>query len=73
MARKGMIEAEGSVERILGGGFYDVLVDGSDKHVQAKLSGRLRQFRIRVLPGDKVKVDISESDTTKGFITYRVS
>jgi translation initiation factor IF-1 len=73
MARKGMIEAEGSVEKILGGGFYDVLVDGSDKHVRAKLSGRLRQFRIRVLPGDRVKVDISESDMGKGFITYRVS
>lgn len=72
MARKGMIEVEGSVEKILGGGFYDVSVDGSDRRVQAKLSGRLRQYRIRVLPGDKVRVEVSEADVSKGFIVYRI-
>ena len=72
MARKGMIEVEGSVEKILGGGIYHVTVDGTDKRVQAKLSGRLRQYRIRVLPGDKVRLEISEADTTKGFIVYRI-
>ncbi len=71
MARKGMIEVEGSVEKILGGGVYVVSVDGTDKRVQAKLSGRLRQYRIRVLPGDKVRLEVSEADTTKGFIVYR--
>ena len=71
MARKGMIEVEGSVEKILGGGVYVVSVDGTDKLVQAKLSGRLRQYRIRVLPGDKVRLEVSEADTTKGFIVYR--
>ncbi len=72
MARKGMIEVEGSVEKILGGGIYDVSVDGSTRRVMAKLSGRLRQFRIRVLPGDRVRLEVSEADVTKGFIVYRI-
>ena len=72
MARKGMIEVEGSVEKILGGGVYDVSVDGTDRRVMAKLSGRLRQYRIRVLPGDKVRLEVSEADVTKGFIVYRI-
>lgn len=67
-----MIEAEGTVERIPGGGFYLVeLANGAQ--IQAKLSGRLRQYKIRVLPGDRVKIEISEADLTKGFITYRIS
>lgn len=72
MARNGMIEVEGSVERILGGGIYDVSVDDSTRRVMAKLSGRLRQFRIRVLPGDRVRLEVSEADITKGFIVYRI-
>lgn len=71
MARKGMIEAEGKVEKILGGGIYDVSIDGTTRNIHAKLSGRLRQYRIRVLPGDQVKVEVSEADLTKGFIVYR--
>jgi translation initiation factor IF-1 len=67
-----MIETEGTVDKIPGGGFYTVTLENG-KQVQAKLSGRLRQFKIRVLPGDRVKVDVSEADITKGFITYRIS
>ena len=72
MARQGMLEVEGSVEKILGGGVYDVSVDGTTIRVMAKLSGRLRQHRIRVLPGDRVRLEISEADSTKGFIVYRI-
>jgi translation initiation factor IF-1 len=72
MARNGMIEAEGTVEKILGGGFYAVCVGEADSSIKVKLSGRLRQHRIRVLPGDKVRLDLSEADLTAGFITYRI-
>lgn len=72
MARQGMLEVEGSVEKILGGGIYDVSVDGTTRRVMAKLSGRLRQHRIRVLPGDRVRLEVSEADITKGFIVYRI-
>ncbi len=67
-----MIEAEGTVEKIPGGGFYLVELPNG-RQIQAKLSGRLRQYKIRVLPGDRVKVEVSEADLSKGFITYRIS
>lgn len=72
MARKGMVEAEGVVEKILGGGWHDVKLDNNAAIVKAKLSGRLRRFRIRVLAGDRVRVEVSEYDLTKGFIVYRL-
>lgn len=71
MPRKGMVEAEGEVGKLMGGGFYQVALDNG-RSVTAKLSGRLRQFKIRVLAGDRVKVELSTSDLTKGFITYRL-
>ena len=45
------------------------LEDG--KEVLAYLSGKLRMFKIRILPGDKVTVELSPYDQTKGRITYR--
>ncbi len=45
------------------------LDDGSE--VLAKLAGKMRLYRIRVLVGDKVKVEVSPYDKTKGRITYR--
>ena len=45
------------------------LEDG--KEVMAYLSGKLRMFKIRILPGDKVTVELSPYDKTKGRITYR--
>ncbi len=71
MARKGMVEAEGVVEKILGGGWHDVKLD-NEATVKCKMSGRLRRFRIRVLAGDRVRVEVSEYDLTKGFIVYRL-
>ncbi len=71
MARQGMVEAEGVVEKLLGGGFLEVLLDNGHR-VTVKLSGRLRQYKIRVLSGDKVKVELSKADISKGFIVYRL-
>jgi len=71
MARNGMIEVEGCVKKLLGGGFYDVSIDGTDTSVKVKLSGRLRKHRIRVLAGDNVRLELSDADLTKGFIVYR--
>jgi translation initiation factor IF-1 len=67
-----MIEGQGTVTKILGGGWYasDLIPEGQ---IRAKLSGRLRQRKIRVLPGDRVKIEVSEQDVTWGQITYRLS
>lgn len=58
-----VIEALPSVQ------FRVKLEDG--REILAYLSGKLRMFKIRILPGDKVTVELSQYDQTKGRITYR--
>ena len=54
----------------LAGGNYRVELD--NKHsVLAYASGKMRKFRIRILPGDRVKLELSPYDLTRGRITYR--
>ena len=71
MARDDLIQATGTVEKILGGGRYLITLE-SGQAVTAQLSGRMRRFRIRVIPGDRVQVGLSPYDPTHGFITFRL-
>jgi len=71
LARDDLIQTTGTVERIMGGGRYQIKLD-SGQTVTAQLSGRMRRFRIRVIPGDKVQVGLSPYDPTHGFITFRL-
>jgi len=68
--KKGFIEAVGTVIELLPATTFKVeLENGHD--IIAYLSGKLRKFRIKILPGDQVKVEMSPYDLTKGRITYR--
>ena len=60
-----------TVQKILGGGRYQIVLE-SGQTVTAQLSGRMRRFRIRVIPGDRVTVGLSPYDPTHGFITFRL-
>ena len=61
---------DGVVSEALPSTFFKVkLIDGSE--VLAHLSGNLRRFRIKILPGDKVLVELSPYDKTRGRIIYR--
>ncbi len=71
LARDDLIQATGTVEKILGGGRYQILLE-SGQTVTAQLSGRMRRFRIRVIPGDRVQVGVSPYDPTHGFVTFRL-
>ena len=71
LARDDLIQATGKVDKILGGGRYQITLD-SGQVVTAQLSGRMRRFRIRVIPGDRVTVGLSPYDPTHGFITFRL-
>ena len=71
VARDDLIQATGSVDKVLGGGRYQITLD-SGQTVTAQLSGRMRRFRIRVIPGDRVQVGLSPYDPTHGFITFRL-
>jgi translation initiation factor IF-1 len=54
VARDDLIQATGSVDKVLGGGRYQITLE-SGQTVTAQLSGRMRRFRIRVIPGDRVQ------------------
>lgn len=64
------IEATGVVVEEVRGAFR-VKLDEMDHIVLCRLAGRMRKFRIRVVPGDHVTVEISPYDPTRGRITYR--
>lgn len=70
MAKNDVIEMEGKVVEVLRGNKYKVEL--ANKHsVEATVSGKMRMNMIRILPGDRVKVEISTYDLTRGRITYR--
>ena len=72
--KKGFIETDGEVYELLPNAtFKIVIVDnkGNEKQILAHLSGKMRINRIRILAGDKVKVEMSPYDLTKARITYR--
>ncbi|MCD6322397.1 MAG: translation initiation factor IF-1 [Clostridiales bacterium] len=67
---KDVIEVEGVVKEALPNALFKVEL--TNKHViLAHISGKLRMHYIRILPGDKVKVEMSPYDLTKGRITWR--
>lgn len=70
MAEKVFIEMRGEVLEALPAGAFRVELE-NDQTIIAHLSGKMRQNRIRILPGDDVKVEISPYDLTKGRITFR--
>ena len=70
MAKDDVIEVEGTVIEAMPNAMFQVeLANGHRLH--AHISGKLRMNFIRILPGDKVKVEMSPYDLTKGRITWR--
>lgn len=70
MSKDDVIETEGEIIEALGNGSFKVRI--STGHViTAYISGKLRLHYIRVIEGDKVKVEMSPYDLTKGRITWR--
>jgi len=70
MAREDLIEVEGTVEEALPNAMFRVVLDNGHK-VLAHVSGKMRMHFIRILPGDKVKVELTPYDLSRGRITYR--
>ena len=68
---KEFIEVIGEVLELMPGASFRVLLSG-DHEILAHLSGRMRMNKIRLAPGDRVKVQMSPYDLTKGRITYRL-
>ena len=70
MAKQDMIEVEGIVVEALPNTFFIVELENGHK-VHARISGKLRMNYIRILPGDKVTVELSPYDLNNGRITWR--
>lgn len=68
--KKGFIEMVGVVEELLPSTNFKVKLDNGHL-IHAHLSGRMRMHKIRILPGDKVTIEMTPYDLTKGRITYR--
>ena len=65
------IEVSGTVLEKFPGGMFSVELEQRKQVVLAHLAGRLRKNRIRILPGDRVTLELSPYDLTRGRITYR--
>ena len=70
MAKEDMIEVEGTVIEALPNAMFRVEIPGGHK-VLAHISGKLRMNYIKILPGDKVTLQTSPYDLTRGRITWR--
>ncbi|MEO0271198.1 MAG: translation initiation factor IF-1 [candidate division WOR-3 bacterium] len=72
MAKKGVIRMEGTVQEVLPNTMFRVKLD-SGPLVLCHLSGKMRLNFIKILPGDRVLIELSPYDLTRGRIIYRKS
>lgn len=70
MAKEDLIEMDGVVKELLPNATFRVELDNGHE-VLAHTAGKMRKFRIRVLTGDRVTVELTPYDLTKGRITFR--
>ena len=70
MAKQDNIELDGTITQALSNAMFRVELENGHEIV-AHISGKMRKFYIKLLPGDKVKLEMSPYDLSKGRITYR--
>ena len=70
MAKEELMEFNGTVKELLPNAMFRVLLDNNHEII-AHTAGKMRKFRIRVLAGDRVTVEMTPYDLTKGRITFR--
>lgn len=70
MPKEDTLQMEGEVIDAMPNAMFRVKLE-NDHEIIAHISGKMRKFYIRILPGDRVTVEISPYDLTKGRITYR--
>lgn len=70
MSKKNLIKQDGIIEESLSNAMFRVRLE-NDHQIVATISGKMRMNYIRILPGDKVAVEMSPYDLTRGRIIYR--
>ncbi len=71
MAKEEAIEVEGVIQEALPNAMFRVELENGHT-ILGHISGKMRKHYIRILPGDKVKVELSPYDLTRGRITFRM-
>lgn len=71
MAKEETLSLEGTVEEILPNAMFRVIIDGMEKSVIGVISGRMRMHNIKILMGDRVEMEFSPYDLSRGRITRR--
>jgi len=66
------IEVEGTITVVLPGTMFRVILDATKHEVLAHISGKMRKHFVRLTVGDRVRLELSPYDLTKGRITYRL-
>jgi len=72
MSKSDLIELNGAVEEVLPGNMFRVKVDNLPNILTCYTSGKLKQHKIKIILGDRVKIEVSPYDLTKGRVTYRL-
>jgi len=72
MAKDDLLEMTGIVTEVLPANMYRVKVDDTDHVLLAYLGGKLKQNKIKIILGDKVRLEVSTYDLSKGRVTYRL-
>jgi len=70
VAKEDLIQLEGLVEEVLPNAMFRVKIN-ENHQITAVISGRMRQHKIQILQGDRVRVEISAYDLTRGRVIYR--
>ncbi len=70
MSKEDLVPFDGQITAINGGGTYGVMLDQGSA-ISAKLCGKMKKFKIRIVVGDRVTVSISPYDVSHGLITFR--
>lgn len=70
MAKEDLIQLDGVVEEVLPNAMFRVKVNETHQ-ITAVISGRMRQNKIQILAGDRVRIEMSPYDLTKGRVVYR--
>ena len=70
MSKDDLLQIHGRVTELMAGGHFRIVADNG-RQFTGRISGRLRRFHIKVIPGDQVTVAVSPYDPTHGLIVHR--
>lgn len=72
MSKDDVLELTGKVIDVLPGNMFKVSIDDTDHIILCYLGGRLKQYKIRIILGDRVKIEVSPYDLSRGRIVFRL-